>query len=272
LQGQFTSGGNLFLPYSSRSESLTLRAPLLHKTSIFKLHQSVGVDTLESVKRWYYIVLIGIGLGGAGYVYLHRQELGLVAQPGSAADEALNTGQSGSATRPAPINWQKLNRPKDGFHVEMPNDPKEIQIPAYNEHGGTDQVSMIFSNPDADTTYAVVWSENPPVARINGQAPERTLDMARDGALARTQTTLVNEAPSSPQDFPARDFVARNVGGGILNSRLIYAGSRLYMLIAAFPSASARRDRDVEHFFASFSVTSTSKIPTTMPLAPPASK
>jgi len=29
-------------------------------------------------------------------------------------------------------------------------------------------------------------------------------------------------------------------GGGILNSRLIYAGSRLYMLIAAFPSVSAR--------------------------------
>lgn len=224
------------------------------------------------MKRWYYIVLLVIGLGGAGYIYLHRQELGLGARPGSAADEALSGSQSSSATRPATINWQKINRPKDGFRVEMPNDPKEMQIPAYNEHGGADQVTMIFSNPDADTTYAVVWGENPPVARANGQAPERTLDTARDGALARTQTTLVNESPSSPQDFPSRDFVARNVGGGILNSRLIYTGSRLYMLIAAFPSASARRDRDVDHFFSSFSVTSTSKIPTTMPLAPAATR
>jgi len=224
------------------------------------------------VKRWYYIVLTGIGLLGAGYVYLHREELGLTAKSGSGAEDELTRSQAGPGIHAAPINWQKVTRPKDGFRVEMPSDLKEIQIPAYNERGGTDQVSMVFSNPDADTTYAVVWSENPPVARVNGQAPERTLDMARDGALARTQTTLVNESPSSPQDFPARDFVARNVGGGIMNSRLIYAGPRLYMLIAAFPSTSARRDRDVTRFFNSFSITSTGRIPATMPGAPPASK
>src|ERR1035438_399636 len=69
-----------FRPSLEKRRSLTPLAPLVHKRSIIKLHTPLGVDTLECVKRWYYIVLLAIGLGGAGYVYLHRQELGLAAQ------------------------------------------------------------------------------------------------------------------------------------------------------------------------------------------------
>jgi hypothetical protein len=39
-----------------------------------------------------------------------------------------------------------------------------------------------------------------------------------------------------------------------MNSRLIYAGQRLYMLTAVFPSAGARRDADVSRFFNSFAI------------------
>jgi hypothetical protein len=148
-----------------------------------------------------------------------------------------------------------LDRTPDGFKVDMPTDVKEIQIPAYNERGGADQVSMIFANPDAETTYSVVWADDPPVARVNGMAPDQTLDAARDGALARTQTTLVSESKNGQQGRAEREFSARNVGGGVLNSRLIFAGTRLYMLIAAFPAASARRDEDVTRFFNSFVLT-----------------
>jgi hypothetical protein len=145
-----------------------------------------------------------------------------------------------------------VDRAAEGFRVEMPVDTRKIQIPAYSEAGKTDKVNIIFSNPDAETTYSLAWEDNPPVARVSRHAPDRTLESARNGAVACTQTTLVNESTTNTQGFPGREFMARNSGGGVLNSRLIYAGSRLYMLTAVFPSAGARRDQDVSRFFNSF--------------------
>ena len=204
----------------------------------------------------HYIVLAAIALLGIGYVFMHRQDLGLTGVHPIGADDSRDSNEPADpAARPANIVWQKVDRSTDGFRVEMPIDVKQIQIPAYNETGGTDQVNMIFSNPDADTAYSVAWEDNPPVARVSKQAPGRTLESARNGAVARTQTTLVNESATNTQGFPGREFAARNAGGGILNSRLIYAGSRLYMLTAVFPSAGARRDKDVSRFFNSFVIT-----------------
>ena len=187
---------------------------------------------------------------------MHREQLGLAGAGPIGADDNRDRETTAPKAHPATIEWQKVDRAADGFSVEMPADVKQIQIPAYTETGGTEQMDMIFSNPDAETTFSVAWEDNPPVARASNQAPGRTLEMARDGAVARTQTTLVNEAPNNSQGFPGRVFEARNSGGGVMNSRLIYAGSRLYMLIAVFPSVKARRDRDVERYFNSFTITS----------------
>jgi hypothetical protein len=206
------------------------------------------------VKRWHYVVLLGLGVLGIVYVYLHRQELGLTGSRSPSTRESSNLALTSLPSRPVPITWATINRPNDGFKVEMPTDVKEIQIPAYNESGGTDEVNMIFSNPDAETTFSVSWADDPPVVRFNGRAPERVLTMARDEALARTQTSLVTETKSSPEGFTARDILARNAGGGVLDTRLLYAGERMYMLTAAFPSMNARREQDVIRFYNSFKV------------------
>jgi hypothetical protein len=200
------------------------------------------------VKQLYFIVLTGILILGIVYIYLHRQELGLTGLPGFGVDSDTSSEQTG----PVRMNWQKLNRSQDGFKVEMPAEVQELQVPAYNEHGGTEQVEMILANPNADTSFSVAWEDDPPVARINGHAPDRTMDMARDDALARTQTILIEEYRTNLDGYPARDFVGRNVNGGIISSRMIYAGQRLYLLSAAFPSSQARRDKDVTRFFNSF--------------------
>jgi hypothetical protein len=220
------------------------------------------------MKRWHYFVLLVVMAVGSVYVYLHWQELGLSGMQGFGSSGTIGADLALSSSRPAIINWQKVDRTPDGFKVDMPSDVKEIQIPAYNESGGSDQVSMIFSYPNSETSFSVVWADDPPVVRVNNRVPERILDMARDGALARTQTTLVSESRVTPEGFPARDFAARNADGGVMNSRLISAGSHLYMLIAAFPSASARRDQDVTRFFNSFTTTASASIPETMPAAP----
>lgn len=212
-----------------------------------------GRVKLVNVKWWHYLVLGGILAVCAGYIGMHRQELGLGSQQPIGADDSRDLPSTGPVAHPATITWQKVDRGSDGFRVEMPADVKQIQIPAYSETGEVRQVNMIFANPSSDTTFSVVWQDNPAVAASN---PDRTLDDARDGAVARTQTTLVGETKSSTQGYPGRTFEARNSGGGVMNSRLVVAGARLYMLTAAFPSASARRDRDVARFFNSFAITS----------------
>jgi hypothetical protein len=137
----------------------------------------------------------------------------------------------------------------------MPSDTSEIQVPAYDAEGGAEEMDMIVATPNAETTYAVAWDDNPPVERASGEAVERTLDNARDGALARTQTTLVGESRTNYMGYPGRDFSGRNQSGGLFNARLILKGTTLYMMIAAFPAPSARRDEDVNHFFDSFKLT-----------------
>ncbi|MGA2635766.1 MAG: hypothetical protein ABSF16_16140 [Terracidiphilus sp.] len=201
------------------------------------------------MKLLYFIVMGGILILGMVYIYLHRQELGLTGLPGFGVSEDTSADQNA----PVRMNWQKVDRSQNGFKVEMPAEVQELQVPAYNELGGTEPVEMILCNPNADTSFSVAWEDNPPVARINGHAPDRTMDMARDDALARTQTILIEEYRTNMDGFPARDFVGRNVGGGIINSRMIFAGQRLYLLSAAFPSSKARRAKDVTRFFNSFS-------------------
>lgn len=234
------------------------------------MQKTTGIVTLDTVKRIVYIALMALGIGGMVWAFFHRSELGLTASHtlGTSASALSELSASTSTGHPARITWQKLDRPEDGFKVELPEDPKQLQVQSFNESGAPEPVNMIFSSPDGSTTFAVAWADNPPVMRSNNDTPDPTLDMARDGALARTQTALVNEIRNTPQGFPGRDLVARNVGGGILDSRLIVAGQRLYMLIAAYPSMGARREQDVTRFFNSFRVTEPARIPETLPPAP----
>jgi hypothetical protein len=190
---------------------------------------------------------------GAVYVYRHRVELGIVSPAGNGNEESTSSGIPASA-RPASITWEAVDRSSDGFKVEMPVEVKQIQVPAYNFQGGAEQVDMLYSYPNQETCFAVSWADEPPVERANSDVPDKTLDMARDDAMLRTETTLVSETTLSQQGFPARDFSARNIGGGVFNARLILARKRLYMLTATFPSVDARREQDVIRFFNSFSV------------------
>ncbi len=214
---------------------------------------------------WQLIILAGIGILGVGYVYLHRVDLGLVRPASLEADNSPGSDSASPPSHPARINWEFLDRSADGFKVEMPEGSKQLQVPANNEHGGIDEVNMLLANANAETTFAVAWADDPPVARENDRSAGRILDMARDDAMERTQTSLTSETRDTIGGYPARDFSARNPSGGILNSRLIYASPRLYMLIAAFPSANARREQDVKRFFDSFATVSQDRAHETSP-------
>jgi hypothetical protein len=203
------------------------------------------------VTKWVYFAVSVVVIGVIGYfVYQHRVWLGLSSAGGGVPTEETSTDQE-----PAHVSWRAVERVQNGFRVEMPSDTSEIQVPAYDAEGGAEEMDMIVATPNAETTYAVAWNDNPPVERASGEAVERTLDNARDGALARTQTTLVGESRTNYMGYPGRDFSGRNQSGGLFNARLILKGTTLYMMIAAFPAPSARRDEDVNHFFDSFKLT-----------------
>jgi len=209
------------------------------------------------MKRGQYIVLAAAVAVAIYYVYSHWGGQGL----GSMLADQTGGLRSGSR-----LQWRTVQRLGDGFKVELPAEEKERQVQAYNEIGGSEPVRMLVANPNGDETFAVTWEDNPPVARVS-HTPERTLNMARDGMLGRTETTIVSESRGFTRDYPSLDMLARNGGGGILNARLILADNRLYVLMAMFPSADARRDRDVSRFFNSFVPARPTAIPESMPAA-----
>jgi len=231
------------------------------------------VVNLLIMKNWRYGVYAGVAILIGYALWVHREDLGLAGSHGIGSSPVdVDTTTDRPNVRPARINWQKVNRSQDGFQVEMPVDVKQTPISVFNESGETEQANMIYSNPDGVTSFAVTWQDNPPVARVNNREASRTLEMARDGTLQRTQTTLINEKQSTYRGFPARDIVARNSGGGILDCRLILAGNRLYMLTAVFPSMAARREEDVNRFYRSLvpgpaTSSSANSIPQTLPPA-----
>ena len=215
------------------------------------------------MKKVYLYMIAVLAIIGAIYVWGHRSEFAFLRSwlPNRPVDGLVQMARGN------PIEWKPIDASDQGFKLEIPGDPKRIVVQATSETGGSEPIDMLLVKPEPDRTYAIAWAEKPPVARMNDLVADKTLDQARDGALGRTDATLVSEIRSNPQGFPGRDVVARNVGGGILDTRLVYARPRLYMLIAASPSASARHEEEVIRFFNSFTIASNTQIPETIPAA-----
>jgi len=214
------------------------------------------------MKRVYLYLIGAVFAIGLIYIWMRQSDSSLLRE------WLPKQSEGGSdATHGPQQGWRLTDETSQGFRIEMPADPRQTVVQATNETGTTDPISMLVAKPDSQRTYAIAWADKPPVARINDLAPDKTLDQARDGALTRTQTTLVSEIRSTPQGFPGRDVVVRNTGGGVMDTRFIYAGTRLYMLIATAPSAAERRENDIIRFFNSFAISGKGQIPETIPAA-----
>ena len=202
-------------------------------------------------------IVLGVLVAGAvAYcIYYYRFDLGLVNPESHRETEASEASNSAVPTnRSAQVAWQTINRPADGFKIDMPCGISEIRIPAYAWKGITEPVETIEASPGPEATFAISWSDNPPVERAGHEDAERTLDLALSGALARSATVLLSQSRDTLDGYPARDFTARG-DRGILMARLILVRTRLYLLVAAFPSAAAAHEDDADRFFGSFTLT-----------------
>lgn len=209
------------------------------------------------MRRWLFWILLILALVAVGwYFYGHLVPQKLSTVQTTETTQIVNSNQN--SAQPPAITWETVERPQDSIKLQMPAGAKDSDAPAYKANGAAEQVNMVLSNTNADTTFAIGWENDPPVAQANRHDPERTLQAARDGMLARTQTFLIQQSDLKVAGFPALDLSARNQGGGILDARLIYVNGCLYSLIVAFPDLAARRQSDVDRFYQSFT-----------PVAPP---
>ena len=98
--------------------------------------------------KWVYFAVSVVVIGVIAYfVYQHRAWLGLGSAGGGVPTEEASTDQ-----QPAHLSWHAVDRVQDGFRIDMPSDPSEIQIPAYNVTGDAEEMEMIVANPNAQTT------------------------------------------------------------------------------------------------------------------------
>jgi len=183
--------------------------------------------------------------------YCYRVELGLVSQHANATGPAPMDGRA-----PA---WRVVDRPADGFRVEMPAEVTDGRAPAFTGHGIQEEIPLIEASPRPENLFAVAWDDDPPVEHSAGEEAENTLDTAQAGALTRTGAVLTGEWQSHASGDPERDFTGRIAGGGVLNARMILAGRRLFMLLATSPPQSPERDAEVDRFFNSFRLTAAAR-------------
>ena len=209
------------------------------------------------MRRWLFWILLLVALVAIGwYYYGHLVPQKLSTVQTTETIQTVNSNQN--PPPPQAINWETVERPQQGIKLQMPAGAQDSEAPAFKANGVAEQVNMVLSNTNANTTFAIGWENDPPVAEANRHDPQRTLQAARDGMLARTQTILIQQSDLKVAGFPALDLSARNQGGGILDARLIYVNGCLYSLIVAFPDLAARRQSDVDRFYQSFT-----------PVAPP---
>ncbi len=203
------------------------------------------------MRRLLFWILLILAVVAVGWYFYHNQAR-LMSSTSPTADTSQTAASNQNPAPPQPISWETVERPQEGIKLQMPAGAKDSEAPAFKANGAAEQVNMVLSNPNADTTFAIGWENDPPVAQANRHDPERTLQAARDGMLARTQTILIQQSDLKVAGFPALDLSARNQGGGILDARLIYVNGCLYSLIITFPDLAARRQSDVDRFYQSF--------------------
>lgn len=163
----------------------------------------------------------------------------------------LTIGLAGAA-QPVPPGWREFSLPAGRFSVLMPGTPKTTRRTIRTEIG--DVAATRYTTTDAaNVTYDVLLNDYPKagIARANTQ---KLLDSVRDGLVYQTQGRLVSEKPITLANFPGRDQEIAGANGTHYRVRLVWAGTRLYQIMAVTPG-TPRPDANL--FFDSFRISGT---------------
>ena len=145
-----------------------------------------------------------------------------------------------------PYRWQTYVAPDGMFSIEVPGKPTLESKQTTLEGGGT--ATFHFLNIDAigksAFTVAYVQRQN-----TTDKTEGEVLESARDGSLRNVQGVLVKQNRINVQGYPALNVQAHARGNSFLDSRLVVAGDRLYIIMVVAPSGYARDLKNVQRFF-----------------------
>lgn len=159
---------------------------------------------------------------------------------------------TGSAAPPDPIppGWREFALPAGRFSVLMPGTPKTTRRTIRTEIG--DVAATRYTTTDAaNVTYDVLLNDYPK-AGIARASTQKLLDSVRDGLVYQTKGRLVSDKPITLANFPGRDQEIVGANGTHYRIRLVWAGARLYQIMAVTPG-EPRPDASI--FFDSFKIT-----------------
>jgi hypothetical protein len=146
--------------------------------------------------------------------------------------------------------WKEVAIPAAHFKVLMPGAPKTSRQTIRTDIGNV--ASTRYTVIDAaNVTYDVLFNEYP-AAGVSKTNPQKLLDGARDGLLYQTKGRMIAEKHITLANFPGRDQLITDGSGAHYRVRLVWAGNRLYQIMAASPG---KPRPDAELFIDSFQIT-----------------
>ncbi|MCE9562661.1 MAG: hypothetical protein K8U57_11500 [Planctomycetes bacterium] len=153
---------------------------------------------------------------------------------------------------PPSTKWQSFDSVRGGFKVEFP-------APSKTNVGNRFGVSARSGSTTEGTShrgieYTVAWS-NIPGGRNAWVTEDQLFTTAMDEVRrAAPSSEFATREPFKVSGFPARDMVITSVGDGVYVARVVVADSRIFVLVAGGPSATAEH-ADVRRFLDSFTIT-----------------
>jgi len=150
-----------------------------------------------------------------------------------------------------PHRWHTYTAPDGSFSIELPGEPTVESTQAPVEGGGTTSMTLVSVKPTKSTAYMCSYVEDENFTR---KSPDEALESARDGSLRKTQGTAISQKRMTVQGYPALDMQARARGNSLLDSRLIVADKRLYIIMAVATVPEDREPKTIQRMVESFTM------------------
>lgn len=161
---------------------------------------------------------------------------------GMAALAAVGGASGAWAQAPAPTqtaqpaNWKIYAHPELGFSIESPAEPA-TKSEAYPSPMGPIPTNVFYI--DEGGGWGILLTVGDYSRYKITVDPQKGLDRLAEGAAADLNGVLLSKTPITVDGFPGREIVARaDPAGIIIKGRIIYAGQRVYQLMAVGPAAS----------------------------------
>jgi hypothetical protein len=151
---------------------------------------------------------------------------------GLTALAAVATASAASAA-----DWTTYSHPELGFSIEAPA-PLAVQTLSVATDVGP-APTTIFALDEGQAGAIILSVADYTGLKLRDVDKQKELDGLVNNLVARQSATLISQSPITVDGFPGREITARADPAGLLiKARIVYAGKRLYHLVAIGPAAS----------------------------------